>query len=861
MQQLPDALAPLAAYNQFVLWIIAERHGKQVKLPVNYKTAEVSDAHDPNCWGDVQTIINTAKLYGPGYGVGFVFTENDPFYFCDIDKCLEPDNATWSPVAQDLMARLPGAAVEVSQSGRGLHIIGTGITSEHSCKNIDLGLELYTEGRFVALTGTNIIGNAATNNAATGGALVDLYFPPKITARGDEWKSEPLTEWNGPTDNDQLIEKMLAATSASAAFGSRASFKELWEGNTDALGDYFPDPEGVRLFDGSSADAALAQHLAFWTGCNHQRMLDIMWRSGLIRDKWSRPDYLIRTITRAVSLQTTVYTAGGVGDADQVLKLKGTPAQIAFANTIIERYNDGRIATMTGPALNAKFWIENQDKTVDELITMTTPIDNATNPMGSVDGPELTEGYQFLGVTQQLEHFKGCVYIQDAHRIITPNGSMLRAEQFNATYGGYSFQMESDSGGKTSKKAWEAFTESQAIRYPKADSMCFRPDLPFGELVHHEDQTLVNVYLEIKTPCKPGDPAPFINHLKKLIPDERDQVILLSYMAGCVQYKGLKFQWAPLIQGAEGNGKTLFTRCIEAAVGERYTHWPRADEIDEKFNDWLFNKILIGIEDIYVPNHKQEIIEILKPMITNDRLAKRAMQAGQVMASVCANFIINTNHKDGLRKTANDRRFAMFYTAQQDKEDIIADGMDGSYFPDLYDWLKGRNKYAGEGKDHGYAIVADYLQNYAIPDEFNPGLFTIAPITSSTAEAIEVSVGGVEQEILEAIDENRVGFMGGWISSIALEKLLLNIGAARRIPVNKRRDLLKTLGYDWHPNLHKGRTKSPIMIDDGKKPKLYMKIDHPACSITDAHKIAQAYQDAQGVLGATTAANAFNKPA
>lgn len=857
MQELPNALAPLAAYNQFILYKLVPTADKVKKLPVDHRTLQVYEAgqdwqNDPQAMTDAQNAINLAALCGADHGVGYLFTERDPFYFCDIDKCLQADNATWSLVAQDLMARLPGAAVEVSQSGRGLHIIGTGITSEHSCKNIDLGLELYTEGRFVALTGTNIIGNAATNNAATGGAIVDQYFPPKITARGDEWKTEPLVEWNGPTDNDQLIEKMLATQSAATAFGGRASFKELWEGTNDALGDYFPDPEGERPYDGSSADAALAQHLAFWTGCNHERMLSLMWLSGLVRDKWSRPDYLIRTITRAVSLQTTVYTAGGVADSDQVLKLRGSPKQIAFANTIIEKYNDDRIATMTGPALNAKFWIENQDKSIEELIALTTPIESATNPLGNVDGPELTAGYQFLGVTQQLEHFKGCVYIQKIHRVITPNGALLRSEQFNATYGGYSFQMEPDSGGKTTKKAWEAFTESQAIRYPKAESMCFRPELPHGELLEVEGELQVNTYLHIQTPRKVGDASPFLNHLKKVLPNERDRLILVSYMAACIQHKGVKFQWAPLIQGIEGNGKTLFSRCVAAAVGKRYTHSPKADDIDNKFNGWMLNKLFIGIEDIYVADHRREVIEALKPMITNDELEIQLKGIDQVTMPVCANFILNMNDKAGFKKTRNDRRFAMFYTAQQQDGDLDRDGMGGHYFPNLYRWLK---------REDGYAIVSEYLEKFAIPDELNPATDCHrAPITSSTEEAIEVSVGGIEQEILEAVEENRVGFMGGWISSVALEKLLHGLGASRKIPVNKRRDLLKTLGYDWHPGLNKGRTNSPIMIDDGKKPRLFLQIDHIASNLTDAWKISKAYEDAQGVMGATTAASAFGKP-
>ena len=127
MITLPEALAPLANYKQFIVYVLVPsktRPGKTDKFPINHLTLKVENAHNPEIWTDVNTAIQVAKLYGKDYGVGFVLTKDDPFYFVDIDSCLEADNVTWSPVANSLMTMLPGAAVEVSQSGRGLHIIG-----------------------------------------------------------------------------------------------------------------------------------------------------------------------------------------------------------------------------------------------------------------------------------------------------------------------------------------------------------------------------------------------------------------------------------------------------------------------------------------------------------------------------------------------------------------------------------------------------------------------------------------------------------------------------------------------------------------------------------------------------------------
>jgi hypothetical protein len=311
-------------------------------------------------------------------------------------------------------------------------------------------------------------------------------------------------------------------------------------------------------------------------------------------------------------------------------------------------------------------------------------------------------------------------------------------------------------------------------------------------------------------------------------------------MAACVQYKGIKFQWAPLLQGTEGNGKTLFTRCVAAAIGERYTHLPPANEISEKFNAWLFNKLFIGIEDIYVPDHKKEVIEVLKPMITNSRLAMRAMQTDQMMADVCANFMLNSNHKDAIRKTRNDRRFAVFYTAQQAAEDVIRDGMGGDYFPNLYAWLRGG----------GYAAVTEYLYAYKIPDAYNPATECHrAPETSSTEEAVSLSMGTVEYEIIEAVSNGSVpGMRGGWISSIALTNFLVSKRMDGKVPANKRREMLKTLGYDYHPSLHDGRVNNGTMTDGGGKPRLFIHKDSPHHLIGSAAEVVRQYEVDQGMI-------------
>ena len=222
MRILPPALAPLGAYRQFILYrtvASATRPGKTDKLPVDYRTGEITEkgnggAHDQNTWMDVATAIERLAFWGSGRadGIGFVFTAHDPFWFLDIDGAW--DGSAWSPVAQQLCSMFEGAAVEVSQSGTGLHLFGTGAVPPHGTRLKRLGLEFYTSGRFVALTGLQAVGNAATDFSDRLLSFVVQWFPPGAEYEPHPvWSTEPVPEWRGPTDDDDLIRRALLSAS------------------------------------------------------------------------------------------------------------------------------------------------------------------------------------------------------------------------------------------------------------------------------------------------------------------------------------------------------------------------------------------------------------------------------------------------------------------------------------------------------------------------------------------------------------------------------------------------------------------------------------------------------------------------
>jgi hypothetical protein len=791
----------LAAYRQFILY-------SADKKPRSPHTGQVADPHDPAQWVTAAEAEQAATRLG--LGVGFVFTANDPLFFLDIDHALQPDN-TWSPLAADLCRQFKGCYVEVSASGHGLHIIGTTPPITHGCRNQSLGLELYSHGRYCALTGTHAVGDPAHQADLTAllalpgwsGGGTDPDAPPA------EWTTGPDPEYTGPEDDADLLQRMLASRSPTGAFSNRASIPDLWNANADALALAYPSgSEASRLeygYDHSSADAALCQHLAFWTGKDCERIDRLFRQSALYRDKWERVGYMRDTVLHAVGHCRAVYTYTAQTDTPATAAAPARPSAV--------RRNDPSEATPTEPGYTG-----------------------------------LRDGMQLLSVPSQVDYFKGCVYIRSLQKAWVPDGELLKPEQFKSSWGGYTFSLDMIND-KTTRNAWEALTENMGYNFPKAHDACFRPELEPGAVIEEEGRTVVNTYKPIVTECRPGDPSRFLRHLALMLPDRSDQAILLAYMAALVQNPGVKFQWCPLIQGMEGNGKSLLIRVLAFAVGHRYSHMPNAKDIDNKFNAWIRNKLFIGVEEIYTAD-RQDKIDALKPLITNDRVDIQGKGDNQVTGDNRANFLMCSNHKDAVRKTLSDRRYCVFYTAQQEPGDIQAAGMHSDYFPDLYDWLR----------DEGYAIVNGYLRGYQVPAELNPATHCqTAPPTSSTAEAIRCSMGGIEQEIMEAIEEGRPGFAGGWVSSIAFDRLLEDRRAGAKIPRGKRRELLRGLGYDWHPALPDGRVNNPL-IEGGQtgRPRLYIKDGHPLADLQRPHEVVRLYQEAQAAgLGSSLAASAF----
>lgn len=785
--RLGGALSGLAEYRQFILYRVVPATPKPRKLPTSPLTGATIDAHDSTHWVDAETALAAAEKFG--INVGFVFTAADPFWVVDIDGALV--DGKWSDTATALCQYFTGAAIEVSVSGTGLHIIGRGVAPPHCTKNGPLGLEFYTDKRGLIVTGTNATGGLTADWSTHLGQLIPAYFPPSATPAPAEPGAGRNPAWRGPEDDDELIGRMMRSRpSAGAAFGTKATFADLWNADADALARVMPDATGVRPYDASTADMTLALHLAWWTGGDTERIERLMRRSGLVRDKWDQHATYLRefTIPRAVGSCSTCY----------VETPAAPPPPAPIAATVPQ-------APVAAAAL-------------------------APRPRGST---------QYLSPEDQIGYFAGCIYIRDMDRILTPNGMIMGSSQFNNSYSGVIFKTDNENT-KMTAKAWDAFVLSQAYEKPTVDRTYFNPNHAPRNVTYINGFSAINTWEPKFGERVDGDVTPFLRHIALLLPDPADQRILLAWMAASVQFVGVKFRWAVVLQGVEGNGKSLTAECLAYALGKAYVHSARASQLtQDKFNSWMLGKLLIIVNDMKAdPKAQSEAMEVLKPMISETDQPIRAMQRTEETLEVFCNYMFTMNDIAGFPKNRNDRRYCIFITEQQHVEDIERCGMGARYFKNLTDWLK----------NGGFAAVAHYLANVDIPEELNPaGLCQRAPETSRLAEVLQAGLSGQAQVVLEAIASGEPGMQGGYISGAAAMRVLSQGRMAAVGPRGLAR-LMNEIGYVPHPGLEGGRAPRAMTWDNGSKPIVYVKQGHMLMAETNRDLIMDDYIKSQGML-------------
>lgn len=246
-------------------------------------------------------------------------------------------------------------------------------------------------------------------------------------------------------------------------------------------------------------------------------------------------------------------------------------------------------------------------------------------------------------------------------------------------------------------------------------------------------------YPELDTENKDIAGALFQRHLRHLIAEPEYRKTITDYMAFMVQRPGVKIRWAMLIQSVEGAGKTFLAEVMKAVLGVEHVKTISDGAIKSGYNEWSFGAQLVILEEVRVQGtNRFEIMNALKPLITNDDISINEKFRSQRTAKNISNYIAFSNFGDALALTPGDRRWFVIKSPLQHKAQVLALGE--NYFPPLYKMLR----------EMPGALRA-YLMDWQISEDFRPDGH--APRTKYVQELVNDTAGDLTAAVRRLVVE------------------------------------------------------------------------------------------------------------
>lgn len=283
-EQIPQELKALP---NWICWdaVPDEKRGKIKKVPINALTGGGAMSNNPSTWCDFDTAVRASEKHS---GIGFMFG-GCPYFGVDIDGKEEELEAYQrgenGNIISEFISTLQSYA-EISQSGKGIHIICRGTLPKRGRRKGSV--EMYEDGRFFVMTGNSC--SEYEGIAECSDSIKPLH--EKYIGGGHEPVAKAVPAVRLDTA-DQIIK-------AAAGAKNGGKFVSLYSGRT------------AGYTSQSEADMAFCSMLAFWTGCDASKMDVIFRSSGLMREKWDRPQsgstYGALTIQKAIAGCSQVYS-------------------------------------------------------------------------------------------------------------------------------------------------------------------------------------------------------------------------------------------------------------------------------------------------------------------------------------------------------------------------------------------------------------------------------------------------------------------------------------------------------------------------------------------------------------------------
>lgn len=175
------------------------------------------------------------------------------------------------------------------------------------------------------------------------------------------------------------------------------------------------------------------------------------------------------------------------------------------------------------------------------------------------------------------------------------------------------------------------------------------------------------------------------DHFSNLFPDEREHQLAISFFAHVVQTES-RPNWAIMMQGVEGDGRSFFGHMMAAVLGGDNCRTISAQRLEDRFTAWATGQLFTLIEEVRMIGHnRHDVLNSIKPYITNDTIDIRAMNTDSYNAPNTTAYMLTTNFQNALPLSDTDRRYFVLMSQWQDADAIELQGQ--QYFRDLWKTL------------------------------------------------------------------------------------------------------------------------------------------------------------------------------
>jgi Uncharacterized conserved protein len=870
-----SVLGKMAAIPQWFIWRMTwdAEEQKYLKKPCalrddrfkrNGEKANLDHA-DPENWNTYSAAVNALQELWtkhppvrnptPGhltYTLGFFLTAECGLWFFDLDDAVQ--NGVMLPKATELVQRFPGAMVEYSSSWRGLHVIGSGPVAPHRTKPpkqtaqylAPLKLEFYNEGRGIAFGFALAQATGCADSVHDTTSLIHEFFPYSEKKEGS---SERRPEWRGPEDDDELIARFLGARmGAGAAFGGRASLPQLWAGDAEHTNDN---------------DMALAAHLAFWTGCDGDRIERLMRRSGMYREKWDVHRTYLRqlTINNACASCERVYvepqqnplaevigqaiggmqiitdsygSGGGADTAVTVISPEMTEkvglllndiaacgTYEAIFNDIIPKVQSAGVSRVfverIAQAVNKKLDFFDAKMPIGQLRTLLSP------PVQSAHVGEAPLWMQQHCFIKKTETFYNCE--------TTSEGSVMA---FNGEWAKL-MPMKPNSSKREVPSEW-AF---QRWNVMIVDDRMYHPLQP--QYFDWAGKTYVNTFRRTSLPefeAYTDETVRMISRFNEhlfLLCNRRQDVYnhVIQWLAFNVQFPGKKIRWSPLIKGVQGDGKSIIGAVLRAAMGMANIRITDTSVMKNAggFTDWATGYCVNIIEEIRLHGAmRYELLERMKMFVESDYINLNFKGKTDGQLPNVTNHLALTNFNDALPLDVGDRRWMVVISPNSDIWDAVRDR--GLSSPDelpVYFGGIAESCRANPGQWRQWLCAIDLSQ-------FNPN--GRAPHTPEKSRMSATSRDSAEEILDQILEDGGVGIHRDAFCSSVLSATLRNraLTTGAEIPKSSAWNaMLARLGYEkmekvikWNGQAHRVWAKSSVVQDLERVRQILDSTRHPA---------------------------------